>query len=41
MTLRDGGQRLEGELEHHGSWHRREINLDERISNRDGALEFV
>ncbi|CAI9630464.1 carbohydrate-binding module family 50 protein [Alternaria burnsii] len=41
MTLRDGGQKLEGDLEHHGQWHRREINLDERISNQNGALVFI
>ncbi|KAI4657400.1 uncharacterized protein J4E79_007473 [Alternaria viburni] len=41
MRLADGGQRLEGELEHQGHWRMREINLDERISNRDGCLVFV
>lgn len=41
MRLADGGQRLEGELEHDGHWRMREINLDERISNQDGCLVFV
>ena len=41
MRLADGGQRLEGELESHGEWRMREVNLDERISNRDGCLVFV
>lgn len=41
VRLTDGGQRLEAELESGGEWRLREINLDERISNRDGCLEFV
>jgi hypothetical protein len=41
VVLRDGGQRLEGELEYQGKWRMREVNLDERISNQDGALVFV
>ncbi len=41
VRLVDGGQRLEGELSRSGEWHVRSIILDERISNRDGCLEFV
>lgn len=41
MRLVDGGQRLEGELENNGQWHIRSVNLDERIANRNGCLEFV
>ncbi|EUC39203.1 carbohydrate-binding module family 50 protein [Bipolaris zeicola 26-R-13] len=41
VRLVGGGQRLEAELESRGEWRRREINLDERISNRDGCLVFV
>ena len=41
MRLVDGGQRLEGELSNGGSWHLRSVNLDERIGNRNGCLEFV
>lgn len=41
VRLADGGQRLEGELERNGEWHHRSIILDERITNRNGCLEFV
>lgn len=41
VRLVGGGQRLEAELECGGEWRLREVNLDERISNRDGCLEFV
>lgn len=41
VRLSHGGQRLEAELESRGEWHTRDINLDERISNRDGCLVFV
>ncbi|KAJ4314149.1 hypothetical protein N0V94_006608 [Neodidymelliopsis sp. IMI 364377] len=39
VRLTRGGQELEGELG--PSWHMRSLNLDERISNRNGCLEFV
>ncbi|KAF2645971.1 CNVH-domain-containing protein [Massarina eburnea CBS 473.64] len=41
MRLVDGGQRLEGELERNGQWHTASVNLDERIGNREGCLEFI
>ena len=41
IRLVDGGQKLEGELLRNGEWYHRSINLDERISNRSGCLEFV
>lgn len=39
VRLTRGGQELEGELG--PSWHTRCLNLDERIGNRNGCLEFV
>lgn len=39
VRLTRGGQELEAELG--PSWHTRTLNLDERIGNRDGCLEFV
>jgi LysM repeat protein len=41
IRLEDGGQSLKGELERDGQWHQRSLNLDERIGNRGGCLEFV
>lgn len=41
VRLADGGQKLEADLERHGDWHFRSVNLDERIGNRNGCLEFV
>jgi len=40
--LVDGGQSLEAELRRsNGDWVQSSINLDERIGNRNGCLEFV
>jgi nucleoid-associated protein YgaU len=39
VRLARGGQELEGELG--PSWHLRSLNLDERIANRNGCLEFI
>ncbi|KAK6956808.1 hypothetical protein Daesc_002088 [Daldinia eschscholtzii] len=42
IHLVDGGRVLEAELcDTRGEWHRRRINLDERIGNSDGHLRFV
>ena len=39
VRLQRGGQELVAELG--PEWHTRTLNLDERIGNRDGCLEFV
>ncbi|KAF2993521.1 hypothetical protein E8E13_001750 [Curvularia kusanoi] len=39
VRLQHGGQELVAELG--PSWHTRTLNLDERIGNRNGCLEFV
>ncbi|KAI2612085.1 carbohydrate-binding module family 50 protein [Hypoxylon fragiforme] len=42
IRLVDGGRVLEAELlDVHGNWHRRSINLDERIRNEDGCLRLI
>ncbi|KAI8963223.1 carbohydrate-binding module family 50 protein [Daldinia sp. FL1419] len=42
IHLVDGGRVLEAELsDTRGNWHRRRINLDERIGNSDGHLRLV
>ncbi|KAF3061566.1 putative carbohydrate-binding module family 50 protein [Daldinia childiae] len=42
IHLVDGGRVLEAELvDTRGQWHRRRIDLDERIGNSDGHLRFV
>ncbi|KAI1098170.1 carbohydrate-binding module family 50 protein [Jackrogersella minutella] len=42
IRLVDRGRFLEAELlDTSGNWHRRRIDLDERIGNEDGSLRFV